>query len=104
MAKREAQVNENKLQKLVDNWNTKSVSELAEMLGAGESTINYWAGKLKKSMKSNGMSDEQIKKMLPTKRKVQGNVYDVFVKKMMSPEQAPKRRGRKAKEIGGPVE
>ena len=44
MAKREAQVSEDKLQRLVDNWNTKSASELAEMLGAGESTISYGPG------------------------------------------------------------
>ena len=60
MAKREVKVSEDKLQKLVKNEH-KSVSELAEMLGAGESTINYWVAKLKKSMKANGMSDEQIK-------------------------------------------
>ena len=74
MAKREAQVSEDKLQKLVDNWNTKNAGELAEMLGAGESTINYWAGKLRKSMKANGMTDQQIRSILPTKRKVQVNV------------------------------
>lgn len=104
MAKREAQVSEDKLQTLVDNWNAKSVSELAEMLGAGESTINYWAGKLKKAMKANGMTDEQIKKALPAKRKVQGNAYDVVVKKMLSSGPARKRRGRKAKEVEGPAE
>ena len=104
MAKREAQVSEDKLQALVDNWNTKSVSELAEMLGAGESTINYWAGKLRKSMKANEMTDEQIKKALPAKRKVQGNAYDVVVKKMLSSGQTRKRRGRKAKEVAGPTE
>jgi hypothetical protein len=103
MAKREAQVSEDKLQKLVDNWNTKNPSELARMLGSGESTINYWVGKLRKSMKSNGMTDEQIKKILPTKRKAHGNVYDVLVKKMLSSGQAPRRRGRKAKEVEGPV-
>jgi len=103
MAKRETKVNEDKLQTLLNNWNEKGVSELAAMLKAGESTINYWAGKLRKSMKSNGMSDEQIKKILPTKRKAHGNVYDVLVKKMLSSGQAPRRRGRKAKEVEGPV-
>ena len=44
MAKREAKVNEDKLQTLVKNWNKKDVGELAEMLKAGVSTINYWAG------------------------------------------------------------
>ncbi len=100
MAKREVKVSEEKLQALVDNWNKKDASELAQMLGAGESTINYWAGKLRKSMKSNGMSDEQIKKILPAKRKVLGNVYDIVVKRMLSPDQIPtKRRGRKPKEV-----
>jgi transposase len=97
MAKREAKVSEDKLQTLVENWNTKDASELAEMLGAGASTINYWAGKLRKSMKSNGMTDEEIKKILPAKRKAQGNVFDIVVKKMLSPEQASRKRGRKPK-------
>ena len=64
------------------------------MLGAGESTINYWAGKLRKSMKSNGMTDQQIKKVIPAQRKVRANVFDLVVKKMLSSEQAPKKRGR----------
>ena len=103
MAKREAQVTEQKLQMLVENWNTKSASKLAEMLGAGESTISYWVGKLKKAMKSNGMTDEQMKKMLPAKRRVQSNPYDVVVRKMLS-SGIPKRRGRKAKEVEGTAE
>jgi hypothetical protein len=102
MAKREAQVSEDKLQRLVDNWNQKSASELAEILGAGESTISYWAGKLRKSMKANGMTDEQIKKMLPTKRKARANAYDIVVMKMLSSGQTPKKkRGRKAKKVAG---
>jgi hypothetical protein len=105
MVKREAKVSEDKLQMLVENWNKKDVSELAHMLGTGVSTINYWAGKLRKSMRSNGMTDEQIKRILPAKRKLQGNVYDIVVKKMMPAEQAPRRRrGRKPKEVEGPVE
>ncbi|MGD0662934.1 MAG: hypothetical protein ABSD38_33200 [Syntrophorhabdales bacterium] len=99
MAKRETKVNEDKLQTLLNNWNEKGVSELAAMLKAGESTINYWAGKLRKSMKSNGMSDEQIKKILPAKRRAQGNVYDNVVKRMLSSEEAPKKRGRKSKKV-----
>lgn len=97
MAKREGKVSEEKLQMLVENWNTKDAGGLAEMLGAGESTINYWVGKLKKSMKSNGMTDEQIKKILPAKRKAQGNVYDMVVRKMLSLGHAPRKRGRKPK-------
>jgi len=104
MTKREAKVSEDKLQTLVENWNTKDVSELAHMLGTGVSTVNYWAGKLRKSMRSNGMTDDQIRRILPAKRKLQGNVYDVVVKKMLSAEQAPRRRGRKPKEVEGPVE
>lgn len=101
MAKGQTKVSEDKLSKLIENWNKKDTAELAEMLGVGESTINYWAGKLRKSMKSNGMTDEQIKKALPAKRKARGNVYDVVVKKMFSPEEAPKakRRSRKPKEV-----
>jgi len=97
MVKREAKVSEDKLQKLIENWKTKDVGELAGMLGAGESTINYWAGKLRKSMKNNGMTDEQIKDMLPAKKRAQGNVYDNVVKGLLSSEQAPKKRGRKPK-------
>ncbi len=89
MAKREAKVSEDKLQALVDNWNAKDVSELAQMLGTGVSTINYWAGKLRKAMRSNGMTDEQIRRILPAKRKQQGNVYDIVVKRMLPTEQAP---------------
>lgn len=97
MAKRATKVSEDKLQTLIENWNEKGASELAEMLKAGESTINYWAGKLRKSMKSNGMTDEQIKKILPAKRKAQGNVFDNVVKRMLSSEEAPKKRERKPK-------
>ncbi|MGD0230946.1 MAG: hypothetical protein ABSC19_11390 [Syntrophorhabdales bacterium] len=104
MAKGQEKVNEDKLQILIRNWNEKGVSQLAEMLNAGESTVNYWAGKLRKSMKSNGMTDEQIKKILPAKRKAQGNVYDDVVKQMLSPERAPKKRGRKPKAVEGPME
>jgi DNA-binding transcriptional MerR regulator len=104
MAKGEAKVSEDKLQALIDGWDKKDISELAKALGAKESTINFWAGKLRKSMKVHGMSDEQIKKILPTKRKVQSNVFDTVVKKMLSSEQAPKRRGRKPREVEGPVE
>jgi hypothetical protein len=104
MAKREAKVSEDKLQRLVENWNAKDVGQLAEMLRAGESTINYWAGKLRKCMKSNGMTDEQIKKVLPAKRKAQSSVFDNVVKRMLSSEQAPKKRGRKPKQVAGPVE
>jgi DNA-binding transcriptional MerR regulator len=104
MARSDAKVSEDKLQALVENWGKKDTGELAQMLGVGESTINYWAGKLKKSMKSHGMTDEQIKKILPIKRKAQGNVYDIVVKKMLSSEQAPKRRGRKPREVEGPAE
>jgi hypothetical protein len=103
MAKREAKVSEDKLQKLIENWKMKDVGELARMLGAGQSTINYWAGKLRKSMKNNGMTDEQIKKMLPAKRRAQGNIYDNVVKKMLSSEQAPKKRGRKPRKAEGPA-
>jgi hypothetical protein len=103
MARSEAKVSEDKLQALIDAWNRKDVSELARTLGAKESTINFWAGKLRKSMKAHGMPDEQIKKILPTKRKVQGNVFDIVVKKMLSPEQAPKRRGRKPREVEKPA-
>ena len=99
MAKREVKVSEQKLEMLVKNWNTKDVIELAQLLGTGESTINYWAGKLRKSMKSNGMTDEQIKTILPARRRAQGNVYDNVVEKLLSSERTPGTRRRKPKEV-----
>ena len=95
---RNDKVSEDKLQAMVENWGKKDTSELAELLGVGESTISYWAGKLKRSMKAHGMTDKQIKEMLPAKRTVQGNAYDTVVRKLLSSEQAPKRRGRKPRE------
>jgi hypothetical protein len=101
MARGEAKVSEDKLQALIEGWNKTDISELAQILGAKESTINFWAGKLRKSMKAHGMSDEQIKKILPTKRRVQSNVFDAVVKKMLSSEQAPKKRGRQPRKAEG---
>ncbi len=49
-------------------------------------------------MKDNGLSDDDIRRILPAKRRVQGNVYDRVAKRYLSPEQAPKRRGRKPKQ------
>ncbi len=94
---RNEKVSEDKLQALIDNWSSKDASELAAMLDVGESTINYWAGKLRKSMKAHGMTDQQIKEALPPKRRAEGNVYDIIAKKMLSSKQ-PRRRGRKPKE------
>jgi hypothetical protein len=97
MARRQEKVSENSLQVLVENWNKKDVGELGEMLGVEDRVINYWAMKLRKSMKDNGMSDEEIRKTLPAKRRLHGNVYDRVVKRFISPEGQPKRRGRKPK-------
>lgn len=98
MARRQEKVSEDSLQALVENWNNKDVVELSEMLGVEERVINYWAMKLRKSMKDNGLSDDDIRRILPAKRRVQGNVYDRVAKRYLSPEQAPKRRGRKPKQ------
>ncbi len=95
---RNDKVSEEKLQAMIENWRTKDAGELARMLGVGESTVNYWAGKLRKSMKAQGMTDAQIRDVLPTKRRAQANVYDNIVRKMLSVEPAPKRRGRKPRE------
>ena len=103
MARGEAKVSEDKLQLLMENWNKKDISELAQTLGAKESTVNFWAGKLRKSMKAHGMTDEEIKKLLPTKRRVSSNVFDAVVKKMLSSEQAPKKRGRRPRDVGRPA-
>ena len=70
------------------------------MLDEDEASVTYWAAKLRKSMKKQGMSDETIKKLLPAKRKVQQNAYDAVVSRLMSAEPAPKRRGRRAKAEG----
>ena len=98
MARRETKVSEERLQAVIDNWNRSEIGDLAQMLGVDENTINSWAARLRKSMKKHGMSAEQIKKLLPTKRKVPANVFDIVVKRLQSPEQAPKKRGRKPKE------
>ena len=98
--KRESRVTEEKLQKLIDNWSKRETSEIAAMLDADEASVTYWAAKLRKSMKKQDMSDEMIKKLLPAKRKVQQNVYDAVVGRLMSAEPAPKRRGRRAKAEG----
>jgi hypothetical protein len=98
--KRESRVTEEKLQKLIDNWSKRETSEIAAMLDADEASVTYWAAKLRKSMKKQDMSDEMIKKLLPAKRKVQQNVYDAVVGRLMSAEPAPKRRGRRARAEG----
>jgi mannitol-specific phosphotransferase system IIBC component len=98
--KRESRVTEEKLQKLIDNWGKRETSEIAAMLDADEASVAYWAAKLRKSMKKQGMSDEMIKKLLPARRKVQQNVYEAVVSRLMSAEPALKRRGRRAKAEG----
>ena len=55
-------------------------------------------------MKSNGMTDEQIKKILPATEKSQGNVFDNVVKEMLASEDAPKREGKKAEKSIGAIE
>jgi transposase len=93
---RGARVSEDKIQTMIENWKTKDTSELAKMLGVGDSTVSYWAGKLRKSMKAHGMTSDQIKEVLPVKRKAQGSVFDnVVIKMLASTKTAPKQMGRK---------
>ena len=97
MARRKTDVTEEQLQILLDNWKKKETGEMARMLEADEASVNRWVAGLKKSMKKQGMSDEQINKWLPTKRRTRRNVYDIVVGRLLSTEPARKRRGRRAK-------
>ena len=62
MARGEAKVSEDKLQALIEGWNKKDIGELAQILGAKESTINFWAGKLRKSMKATACQTSKSRK------------------------------------------
>lgn len=98
MARRRGnQVTEGQLKMLIENWNQKETAEIAVMLEADEATVTYWAAKLRQSMKKQGVSDDMIKKLLPTRRRTAGNIFDIVARKLMSSEPVPKRRGRKAK-------
>ncbi|MGD0230897.1 MAG: hypothetical protein ABSC19_11130 [Syntrophorhabdales bacterium] len=97
MARRKTDVTEEQLQILLDNWKKKETGEMARMLEADEASVNRWVAGLKKSMKKQGMSDEQINKWLPAKRRTRRNVYDIVVGRLLSTEPARKRRGRRAK-------
>lgn len=98
--KRQNKVSEENLQKLIENWGNNDIKELASMLDTDEASVVYWAAQLRKSMKKQGMSNEQIKKLLPTKRKVQPNVYDAVVSKLVSGKPAKKKDGRRKKTAG----
>jgi transposase len=96
---REKKVTEEKLQTLIQNWNEKEIGELAQILAVDEGTVNSWAARLRKSMKKQGMTDELIKKILPAKRKVTANVFDLVVKKLQAGEQAPKGKGGRPRKV-----
>ena len=97
MARRQTDVTEEQLQVLLDNWKEKGTGEIAQMVEADEASVNRWVAGLRKSMKKQGMSDEQINKWLPAKRRTRRNVYDIVVGRLLSTEPARKRRGRRAK-------
>lgn len=98
MAKRrENKVTEEKLQILIGNWSSKEIGEIASMLEADEASVAYWAAQLRKSMKKQGVKKETVNKLLPSKRKVRPNVYDVVVSKLISGQPAKKKRAKRAK-------
>jgi transposase len=103
MAKgRQSDVTEQQLQTLIESWNQKDSGEIAAMLQTDEATINQWAARLRRSMKKAGMPEEQIKKLLPARRKARGNVFDLVVSRLMAGAElvAAKRRGRRVKKEG----
>jgi hypothetical protein len=102
MARRQTDVTEETLQLLLDNWKEKETGDIAQMLEADEASVNRWVAGLKKSMKKQGMSDEQINKLLPAKIRTRRNVYNIVVGRLRSAEPARKKRGRKPKGSGEP--
>ena len=95
MAKIINKVNEQKLRLLADNWAKKDLTELAILLGVGEYTVIHWAERLRKSLKAQGVTDEDIIKILPIKRKpsvsiAYENITAELVKKLKEPEKKGK--------------
>jgi hypothetical protein len=93
VAKRETKVSEEKLKELLKNWPKMSIADLGVKLGVGESTVNYWAGKLRKQMKASGITDEEIKKLLPSKRVERANLFEKVINDMK--EKAEKEKAAK---------
>jgi len=95
MAKIINKVNEQKLRLLADNWAKKDLTELAKLLGVGEYTVIHWAERLRKYLKAQGVTDEDIIKILPIKRKpsvsiAYENITAELVKKLKEPEKKGK--------------
>ena len=91
MASSEEEVVEEKLRMLVEKWPDSTIDELAETLEVSEETINEWVMELKKTMKTQGLSDEMISQVFPPKRKpgkvdvFEKVVKDLFVTRMKKP-------------------
>jgi hypothetical protein len=95
MAKITNKVNEQKLRLLADHWIKKDLTELSKLLGVGEYTVNHWAERLRKSLKAQGIADEEIAKILPIKRKpsvsiAYENITEELVKRLKESEKKGK--------------
>ena len=96
MARAQARASEDKLRALIKGWKGNDVPALAKKLDVDEKTVNSWVARLRRTMKESGMDQEQIKELLPPKRRVQENPFLNVVREIMA-EEPPKSRGRKLK-------
>ena len=85
---------EDQVRTLLQNWKEKDMSELTETLGVDPKTISSWVVRLKKTMKDQGMSNDEIKSHFPSKRTAKVNPFEKVVRDLLSPKP---RRGRKPK-------
>ena len=95
MARAQAHASEDKLRALIKGWKGNDVPTLAKKDNVDEKTVNSWTARLRRTMKESGMDQEQIKELLPPKRRVQANPFLNVVRIMA--EEPPKSRGRKLK-------
>lgn len=95
MLKIPSKVNEQKLRLLADNWAKKDLAELTKLLGVAEITVNHWADKLRKSLKAQGVADEDIYKVFPIKRKPSPAVaYENITAELVKKLKAPEKKGK----------
>lgn len=81
MARSPEEIVEEKLRVLIEEWPNSTIDKLADTLEVTEETINNWVMELKKTMKAQGMNDEMINQIFPSKEKPEKvNVFEVVVK------------------------
>ena len=78
---------EDQLDQMVSNWHIKTLRELGQGIGVEPKTIVYWAMKLRKAMKAQGMSDKQINDILPPKN-IRVSPYEVVAARLKDPTKA----------------